>query len=53
MKKSIFIILTLLSIIGYVNSQTETILKHRILKKEGRERQNYIKEKMAVQYKKI
>lgn len=45
MKKSIFIILTLLSIIGYVNSQTETILKHRILKKEGRERQNYIKEK--------
>lgn len=45
MKKSIFIILTLLSIIGYVNSQTETILKHRILRKGGKERQNYIKEK--------
>ena len=50
MKKTIFIILTLLLIIGNIKSQTETIIKHRILKKEGRERQNYIKEKYKYNY---
>ena len=41
----IFVFCSSIFVIGNVNSQTETILKHRILKKEGRERQNYIKEK--------
>lgn len=41
----IFVFCSYIFVIGDVNSQTETILKHRILKKEGRERQNYIKEK--------